>query len=123
MVMARKSRPLHECREYCNGRKELNVSTVLSVNWPGFFAYLGSAAVVTLIVLSIAYVQLWRHRIHRIRRAARESNPRPLPRVKRDVQPKLQSEERIHEYLVNADFSNEGNPNFGWKDRFLERSF
>lgn len=97
------------------------MNTLLNVNWPEVLAVLGSLGIVLMMLLLIAYVQLWRHRIHRIRRAVRGSTPRP-PRVIREAQPEVQSEERIQEYLENADFSNEGNPNYGWKDRFLERS-
>lgn len=93
------------------------MNTLLNVNWPQVVAVLGSLGVVLMMLLLIAYVQLWRHRIDRIRRVVRGTG-----QVKRDVQPELQSEQRLQEYLENADFSNEGNPNYGWKDRFLERS-
>jgi hypothetical protein len=73
---------------------------------------------VAMMLLLIAYVQLWRHRIHRIRRAVRGND-----QLTRAVQPQSSGEDRVHEYLENADFTNEGNPNLGWKDRFLERSF
>ncbi len=94
------------------------MSTLLNVNWTDVVAVLGSLAVVAMMLLLIAYVQLWRHRIHRIRREVRDSD-----QFTQDVPPRTSSEDRIHEYLENADFTNEGNPNLGWKDRFLERSF
>ena len=94
------------------------MSTLLNVNWTDLVAVLGSLAVVAMMLLLIAYVQLWRHRIHRIRREVRGSG-----QLTRDVPPQTSSEDRIHEYLENADFTNEGNPNLGWKNRFLEGSF
>lgn len=93
------------------------MSTLLDVNWTDVVAVLGALAVVAMLLLLTVYVQLWRHRIHRIRREARGSG-----QLMRDVQPRPSSEDRIDEYLKNADFTNEGNPNLGWKDRFLERS-
>lgn len=92
----------------------------VNLNWSGFFALLGSGAIVALIVLLIAYVQVWRHRIHRARRAI-GNGPSPPHRIVRDVQPQVQSDALIQEYLDNAAFSNEGNPNFEWKERFRER--
>jgi hypothetical protein len=101
-----------------DGRKELDVNTLLNLTWSDVVAVAGSLGVGALMLLLIAYVQLWRHRVHRIRRAVRGAGE-----AERDVQPEVQSEARLQEYLDNADFSNEGNPNYGWKDRFLERSF
>lgn len=95
--------------------------TSFNVNWSAVVAVLGSLGVMGLMLVLIAYVQLWRHRI---RRAPRGSARPPLDaRIMRDPPRELKGEERIREFLENADFINEGNPNFGWKERFLERSF
>lgn len=94
------------------------MSTLLNVNWTDVVGVLGSLAIGAMMLLLIAYVQLWRHRIHRIRRDVRGNGE-----FARDVQPRMSGEDRIHEYFENADFTNEGNPNLGWRDRFLERSF
>lgn len=100
------------------------MNTLFNINWPAIVALLGGLFAAAFLLLSIIYIQVWRHRIHRFRRAVRGSRPAArAARVVRDVQPEVQSEDRIQEYLENADFSNEGNPNFGWKERFLERSF
>jgi len=36
--------------------------------------------------------------------------------------PEVRSDTKVQEFLVNESFSNEGNPNFGWKDRLFMRS-
>ena len=95
--------------------------TSLNVNWSAVVAVLGSFGVMGLMLVLIAYVQLWRHRI---RRTLRDSARLPLDAgIMRDPPREMKGEERMREFLENADFSNEGNPNYGWKDRFLERSF
>lgn len=53
-------------------RLESNMRTLLSVNWPDLFAYMGSVTVVTLIVLLILCLQLLPSRIRRLRHGVRD---------------------------------------------------
>lgn len=92
------------------------MNTLLNMDWSEVLAVPRSMGVVLLMVILIAYVQLRRHRTHRSDRSSAR------PNMWRSGPPELRSEDRTQEYLENANFSNEGNPHFGWTERFLERS-
>lgn len=89
------------------------MNALLNVTWQAMPAPLWGLLVVLMLLL-IVYVQVWRHRIHRLVRSTLHP--------KRDMRLEMESEDLVQEYLANADFSNEGNPNVGWKTRFHERS-
>jgi hypothetical protein len=96
------------------------MNTSFNVNWSDVVAVLGGFGVLGLMLVLIAYVQLWRYRVQR----AVKGSATPLDaRIGREPQSEVQREKRIQEFLENANFSTEGNPNFGWKERFFERSF
>lgn len=77
------------------------MSTLFNVNWQAMVAALGGVALVVFMLLLIAYVQLWRHRIQRALRDC--ALPAPPGRSARDGK----GDNRILEYLENANFSNE----------------